>query len=105
MLAYMIYVPFSTSGNGLAGLAVVGGGVTVAANATAVLPVKYVMADNTLVQPNYSRLTYLVASESVATVANGVVSGVAQGTTTVTITSQDDQTISAVAQITVTAGT
>jgi hypothetical protein len=103
MLAYMVYVPFSTSGNGLAGLAVVGGGVTVAANATAVLPVKYVMADNTLVQPNYSRLTYEVAAEATATVAGGVVTGVAAGTTTVTITSQDDPSISTVATITVTA--
>ena len=103
MLAYMVYVPFSTSGNGLAGLAVVGGGVTVAQGGTAVLPVKYVMADNTLVQPSYARLTYAVAAEATATVANGVVTGVAAGTTTVTITSQDDPSISTVATITVTA--
>lgn len=103
MLAYMVYVPFSTTGNGLAGLAVIGGGVEVAANATAVLPVKYVMADNTLVQPSYSRLTYEVAATGTATVANGVVTGVAAGSTTVTITSQDDPTISTVATITVTA--
>lgn len=103
MLAYMVYVPFSTSGNGLAGLAVVGGGVTVAVNGTAVLPVKYVMADNTLVQPSYSKLTYEVAAEATATVANGIVTGVAAGSTTVTITSQDDPSISTVATITVTA--
>ena len=103
MLAYMVYVPFTTSGNGLAGLAVVGGGVTVAAGATAVLPVKYVMADNTLVQPSYSKLDYAVAEEATATVANGIVNGVAAGTTTVTITSQDDPSISTVATITVTA--
>lgn len=103
MLAYMVYVPFSTSGNGLAGLAVVGGGVTVAQGATAVLPVKYVMADNTLVQPNYGRLTYEVAAAGTATVEGGVVTGVAAGTTTVTITSQDDPAISTVATITVTA--
>lgn len=103
MLAYMVYVPFSTSGNGLAGLAVIGGGVEVAAGGTAVLPVKYVMADNALVQPSYSKLTYEVAETGTATVANGVVSGVAAGSTTVKITSQDDPTISTVAAITVTA--
>jgi hypothetical protein len=103
MLAYMVYVPFTTSGNGIAGLAVIGGGVTVAEGATAVLPVKYVMAGNTLVQPNYAKLDYAVDAPATATVTNGVVEGVAAGTTTVTITSQDDPSISAIATITVTA--
>ena len=103
MLAYVVYVPFSVAGNGLSGLVVIGGGVTVAADASTVLPVKYVMADNTLVQPNYSKLDYDVADETKATVTNGVVTGVGAGTTTVTITSQDDPTISATATITVTA--
>lgn len=103
MLAYVVYVPFSTSGNGLTGLVVIGGGVTVAANASVVLPVKYVMADGTLVQPSYNKLTYVSAAEATATVANGVVTGVAAGSTTVTITSQDDETISTTATVTVTA--
>lgn len=102
MLAYMIYVPLSSAGNGLTGLVVIGGGVTVAAGGTAVLPVKYVMNNKNLVQPNYAKLDYEVASSSIATVANGVVTGVAAGSTTVTITSQDDESISTVCSVTVT---
>lgn len=103
MLAYMVYVPFSTSGNGLAGMAVVGGGVSVKVNASAVLPVKYVMADNTLVQPAYSKLTFTLADDTKASITGGVVTGLAQGTTAVTITTSDDNTISTTATITVTA--
>ena len=103
MLAYMVYVPFATNGNGIAGLTVIGGGVTVATGATAVLPVKYVMSDGTVVQPNYSHLNYDVADTTKATISGGVVSGVGQGTTSVTITSDDDENISATATITVTA--
>lgn len=102
MLAYMIYVPLSSAGNGLTGLVVIGGGVTVAAGGTAVLPVKYVLNNKNLVQPNYAKLDYEVASSSIATVANGVVTGVAAGSTTVTITSQDDESISTVCSVTVT---
>ena len=101
MLAYMVYVPFSTSGNGLAGLAVIGGGVSVEVGKTAVLPVKYIMDDDTIVQPNYARLNYEVAATATATVAGGIVTGVAAGTTTVTVTSQDDENISTTATITV----
>lgn len=103
MLAYMVYVPFSTSGNGLAGMAVVGGGVSVNVDASAVLPVKYVMADNTLVQPAYSKLTFTLDDDTKASITGGVVTGLAEGTTAVTITTSDDNTISTTATITVTA--
>ena len=103
MLAYMVYVPFSVAGNGLKGIVVIGGGVTVEAGKTAVLPVKYVMDDNTLVQPNYAKLSFTGATGTVATVAGGIVTGVGEGTTNVTITTEDDESISAVALITVTA--
>jgi hypothetical protein len=67
-LAYMTYVPMSLADGSITGLAVVGGGVDLTAGATAVLPVKFVMRDNSLVQPNYSQLTYDVEDDSVATV-------------------------------------
>ena len=102
MLAYMVYVPFVTSGNGLVGIAVVGGGVSVKVGEDVVLPVKYVMADNTLVQPNYGHLTFSGNTAGTATVTNGVVHGVAAGTTPVTITTSDDAGLSCKATITVT---
>lgn len=86
MLAYMTFVPLTFNGNNaIIGMTVVGGNISVEASETEVIPVKYVLADNTLVQPKYSDLTFTVGSESVATAANGVISGVAAGTTTLTI--------------------
>ena len=88
-LAYMVYMPLSGATSAVDGLAVVGGGVTVAANATVQIPVKYVI-DNQLVQPNFADMTYQSASESIATVsASGIVTGVSQGSTDVTVSLAD----------------
>ena len=87
-LAYMIYEPLTFNGNGaIAAMAVVGGNINVlvgAANAQ-VIPVKYVMANGTVIQPKFSDLTITSNSTSVATVSNGVITGVAAGDTTLTI--------------------
>ena len=87
-LAYMTYEPLTFNGNkAIASLAVIGGNMTIAvgsANAR-VIPVKYVMADQTLVQPAYSDLTITVADTTKATVANGIITGQAAGSTTMTI--------------------
>ena len=86
MLAYMTYVPLTFNGNSaIAALAVVGGNISVEALDSVVIPVKYVMADNTLVQPKYSDLTITVADTTKATVSNGVLTGAAAGDTTMTI--------------------
>lgn len=85
MLAYMTYVPFSTTGNGIQGLAVVGGGVSVAVQGKVAIPVKYVMTDGSTVQPDYSKLTFTSNDLSTATVDNGIVTGVAAGSTTIDI--------------------
>lgn len=89
MLAYMVYAPLDGASNAIQGLAVVGGGVTVATGKTAVIPVKYVMADGSTVQPDYSALTYTSKGTSTATVDNGVVTGKAAGSTTIDISAEN----------------
>lgn len=86
MLAYMTYVPLTFNGNkAISALAVVGGNIAVDVSEELLIPVKYVMADNTLVQPKYSDLTFTVADTTKATVENGVLTGVAAGNTTLQI--------------------
>lgn len=86
MLAYMTYVPLVFNGNNaISAMAVVGGNLSIAAGDTMVIPVKYVMADNTIVQPNFSELTITSATPATASVANGVLTGVAAGNTTLNI--------------------
>lgn len=88
MLAYMTYEPLAFNGNNaISGMAVVGVNMSVVVGAANKkwVPVKYVMADNSLVQPTYSDLTFTVADTTKATVADGVVTGVAAGETTLTI--------------------
>ncbi len=86
-LAYMVYMPLAGALSAVEGLAVVGGGITVAAGDTAQIPVKYVI-NGQLVQPNYADLTFESASVAVATVGEntGIVTGVAAGSTDVTVT-------------------
>lgn len=90
MLAYMTYVPLSTAGNGIQGLAVVGGGVTVAVQGKAAIPVKYIMTDGSAVQPDYSKLTFTSNAPGTATVDNGIVTGVATGSTTIDISGGEE---------------
>ena len=86
MLAYMTYVPLTFNGNNaIVGLTVVGGNMELDVGDDVLIPVKYVMADNTLVQPKYSDLTITPGSTSVATVSGGVLSGAGAGSTTLTI--------------------
>lgn len=86
MLAYMTYVPLVFNGNNaISAMAVVGGNLSIAAGDTMVIPVKYVMADNTIVQPNFSELTITSTTPATASVANGVLTGVAAGNTTLNI--------------------
>ena len=87
-LAYMTYEPLTFNGNSaIAALAVIGGDIdlVVGAGNAKVIPVKYVMADNTVVQPKYSDLTITSGSTSIATVSSGVITGASAGDTTLTI--------------------
>lgn len=83
--AYYVYVPCGSSTQSVEALVVVGNAVTVTGTASVQIPVKYVIG-NQLVQPTYSDLTYASAADGTATVSEtGVVTGVAAGSTTVTI--------------------
>lgn len=101
-LAYMTYVPVALSDDSIMGLAVVGGGLDLVQGNSAVLPVKMVMKDGSLVQPNYSQLNYVSSEEGVATVANGVVNAVSVGTSNITVTYAEDETVKTVAVVNVT---
>ena len=87
MLAYMTYVPLSFNGNNaISAMTVIGGDIgLVVGGDPELIPIKYVMADNSLQQPKYSDLTFNVANTDVATAENGIATPVASGSTTVTI--------------------
>lgn len=102
-LAYMVDMPLAGTTSAVEGLAIVGGVVNVAVGDPVQIPVKYVMPDDSLVQPTYSDLTYTVTDTSKATVSDtGVLTGVAAGATEVTVTLADPA-LSVVANVVVTA--
>lgn len=104
-MAYYVVVPCDNASSAVTQLAVIGDGVTVTVNGKTMLPIKYVMPDNSIVQPNYKDMTYESAATGTATVANGEVTGVAVGDTTVTatLTKNDGTALKAVVNVTVTA--
>lgn len=104
-LAYYVYVPCGDAAQDVVALAIPGGGITVAQGSTAQIPVKYVMPNDTLVQPTYTDLTYVSAATGTAQVSSaGVVSGVAAGSTnvTITLTKADSSTLTITCPVTVT---
>lgn len=87
-LAYYVFVPENTT-DGIEGLAVVGGLVTVPESTNVQIPVKYYMADGSLVQPNYSSLKFTSSGEPSGTTVGetGIVNaGSTTGDFEVTIT-------------------
>lgn len=101
-LAYMVYMPLAGATSAVDGLAIVGGEISLKVGDVVQTPVKYVI-NGVLVQPDYSDLTYNVASTATATVdANGAITGVAAGSTEITVTLADPA-LSVVANLTVTA--
>jgi len=105
-LAYYVFVPCGDATNEVVALVVPGGGVSVTAGETVQLPVKYLMPDDSLVQPDYGDMTYASATSGVATISSeGVVSGVGAGTSviTVTLTRADGTSLTTTAIATVTA--
>lgn len=86
MLAYMTYEPLTFNGNNaISALAVIGGDIEVEDGDSVLIPVKYVMVDSTLAQPKYSDLTFTVDDTTKASVENGIITGLAEGDTSMTI--------------------
>ena len=84
----------------------VGGAIAGTAGESALTPVKVLMQGNEIAQPDYSKLTFSIpgGDSSIATVAStGVISFVGAGDTEITISLTADPTITAVANVTVTA--
>lgn len=106
-LAYMVMELFGSPDQFATGLAIVGGDeIEVAVGATATIPVKYVMDDGSLGNPLMTDLTFVSGTPAVATVSDqGVVTGVAAGTSDVTITSKGAKKLTTTAKVTVTGGT
>lgn len=103
VLGYIVYAPCNGPAVSVESLAIVGDGVSVAVDGEAQIPVYYVMPDKSLVTPNYTDLTYTPAAQQTATVsADGMVTGVAQGSTTVTISITSRPTVTTVCNVTVT---
>jgi hypothetical protein len=96
-LVYMTYEPLTFNGNNaIVALAVVGGNVSVEEDETKVLPIKYVMAGNTVVQPKYSDLTITVDDGTKASVSGGAITGIAAGTTTMSISITGNTSVPAI---------
>lgn len=64
----------------------IGGGVTVAANGTVTLPIKYSVNNQLVNISDMSAVTFASSAEGVATVSGNVVTGVAAGTADITAT-------------------
>lgn len=104
--AYYVYIP-DNKDEGINGLAVVGGVVDVAASSTVQIPVKYVMLDGSLVQPNYADLSYtLEGAPSGTTVSQaGVITAGAtagDGEVTIKYPAEGDAKFTCVANVSVT---
>lgn len=100
-LIYLVYEPVSTT-EGIENLAIIGGGVSVAENASATVPVKFVMADGALAQPDMTDLAFTSSATGTATVsAAGVVTGVAAGDCDVTV-AYSELGLTAICPVTVT---
>lgn len=88
-LAYMTYEPLSfNANNAIVGMVVIGGtNLTLTVGDTMVIPLKYAMANNTLVQPNYNDITWtfnVVGTPAAFTFDHGVITAANAGTGTVT---------------------
>ena len=102
-LAYMVDMPVGGAMTDVKGLAIVGGVVNVTIGTPVQIPVKYVMADDSLVQPDYSELEYEVTDTTKATVSDkGVLTGVDAGNTEVTVSTDGTDPLTVVANLVVT---
>lgn len=89
-MAYMVFVPADGALSAVKGLVIVGGEITVETGSTMQTPVKYLMPDNSLIQPHYSDLSYTVTDTNIATASNtGLITPVTTGDTEITVTLAD----------------
>lgn len=80
-LAYYVYAPCGDSAVSATALVSIGSFVITSTTVPKKIPVKYLMPDGSLAQPNYSDLTYTATPAGKVTVSdNGDVLGVASGT-------------------------
>ena len=82
--AYYVYVPCSGENEAVKSIVSVGNGLTLKAGRTAQLPLKLVMPDDSIIQPDFETINYVSDDESVATVdPRGIVTGISAGETVV----------------------
>lgn len=82
--AYYVWVPCGDETASVADIVSIGGGLTLKAGETTRIPVKFVMPDDSLVQPDFTRLGYWSEDDSVASVDNaGMITGEDAGETVV----------------------
>lgn len=104
-IAYYVYVPCGDEVQSVDALVVLGGGMSVAAGRSARLPVKFLFADGTIGQPDFSLLNYLSRDDSIAEAdADGFVHGISEGSTTVAayLSRENGETLAAYCPVTVT---
>ena len=83
-IAYYVYVPCGNEYTDVVGIVVVGGDMTMVAGTDAQLNIKLLYKDGTIATPTFTELTYLSATQGVATISSsGVVHAVAQGTSNI----------------------
>lgn len=103
LFGYMIYAPCGDRTQAVQSLIVSGGGISVAESAQEQIPVFYVMPDNSTVTPNYSDLAFESEADATATVSDeGVVQGVAEGSTTINISLKSRPEVKTTCEVTVT---
>ena len=84
-LGYYLYVPCDPT-ESVVDIIVTGNGLTLYANKSELPPVKLVMKDGSLVQPDFTSLLYMSEDESIATVSpTGYVKGVGEGETYINV--------------------
>lgn len=83
-LAYYVYVPCGGANDAVEDIISVGSGMSVRTGRSKQLPIKLVMPDDTLIQPDFYSLNYYSEDDGTATVdAGGIVTGVDEGETVV----------------------
>lgn len=88
-LAYIVRVPVGDVTQNIAGLAIVGGQVSMTVGDTLLAPVKFVMEDGSTIQPDYSLLTFSMDGTAASVAADGTITAVSAGSAELTITLTD----------------
>lgn len=104
---YLTYVPCGNDFSAVKALAIVGGVVTVKQGEKAQTPVFYVMDNEQIITPDYGDLTFTVAEDGGSYVSvgehTGLISGTAEGSTTITVKVTAKPELTTTANVTVTA--